>query len=649
MELIVNTLKSAICLPLALWLWSPLPVHATDLPAIADTYTDSATPTSNFGGYGVTAVSRGRTTLIRFDSAALARTPGGTATLNLRIYNVKNWADRVSVRLVRGPWNERTVTAATLPLISRYSLDEKTINYSDKGKTLSFELGGALSAWRSDPSQNFGIAIVSSSPIPNVEFGAREMKLGATMSIQGPAENRLWVATAAGVALMSSDGTTLLTVPPLPGKLIQRYTQLVADPTNGGVWVTENDLPSGDYFDRVVRIGPNGTVEAIADVRMVGYLAVEPADGSIWVGQHYCPYTDCFELDDMDESITKYDRNGQLVARAVLSDYMNSEFVRDEASGMLWAIQGPHIPMLVQLFGTDAELNGYSIYNYTGPHHRVLDIGDPKWVSVNPNDDGQGRGNAWASDGYQLIKLAPSGKELLRSPEPTPYYDVNQMHVNPITGSVVARTVDYVLGANGTILSTTLSWRRYNPAGAPVAALPNYDQWDPARYFGEALSDFTYDPYRELIWSPNKELIGGKFVHFLAALDASSRLVARINTPTEPFAVAPQHIRVGIIAGNNGVVDSKNTTVTVSLLSRVGFDASQADPSSMRLGPRRALIRSFRVADINHDGRVDLLLDFTLASTGIVCGNLNVGMTGRTYQSMPLEGMASIQLSGCPQ
>src|SRR5262249_47885569 len=91
--------------------------RATAISAIADSYTDSSSTTvgKNYGSNGVIAVSPLRVALIQFSPSAIVRTPGGTGQLNLKVFQVKNYTDAISVHLVRGPWTESTVTSRTLP------------------------------------------------------------------------------------------------------------------------------------------------------------------------------------------------------------------------------------------------------------------------------------------------------------------------------------------------------------------------------------------------------------------------------------------------------------------------------------------------------------------------------------------------------
>src|SRR5262249_7527862 len=104
------------------------PALATDLTAIADTYIQSDSPTSNFGSNAITAVASNRITLIRFDAAQIAQSSGTRATLKIKLLLAKNSQDGVSARLVSGAWDEKSVTAKTLPPISTAALDGQVIS-----------------------------------------------------------------------------------------------------------------------------------------------------------------------------------------------------------------------------------------------------------------------------------------------------------------------------------------------------------------------------------------------------------------------------------------------------------------------------------------------------------------------------------------
>lgn len=160
------------------------PAAGADLPAVADAYTKTDSPASNFGSSGALGVSSTRVSLMRFNPTAVAQASGGRALLKLKVTLTKRSTNGVTVHLVQSAWGEKTVTAATLPALSA-PLSQKTITSADQGKTISFDVSAALAAWRSNPATNFGLAIVAATPAPNLQLGSREGAAPAVLSIDG--------------------------------------------------------------------------------------------------------------------------------------------------------------------------------------------------------------------------------------------------------------------------------------------------------------------------------------------------------------------------------------------------------------------------------------------------------------------------------
>src|SRR6185295_12191598 len=136
-----KTMLGIVC---AVGLFTLGQAYGADLPAIADTYTQSSTPTASFGSSGIVAVANGRTTLIRFNPATVAQSTGGSAALKVKVLVAKNGSNAVSVRLVQSAWNEGNVTFATLPTISGTSIDQKTITPANAGQIVTFDLSSVI-------------------------------------------------------------------------------------------------------------------------------------------------------------------------------------------------------------------------------------------------------------------------------------------------------------------------------------------------------------------------------------------------------------------------------------------------------------------------------------------------------------------------
>lgn len=174
---------------------------AADIAVVADTNTDTAAPNNNLGSNGIVAVSNARVGLIRFDQAAVASATGNTAALKIKVLVTKNTGNAVAVRLVTSAWNEKTVTANTLPSIAGSTLAQKTLTSADVGKTVSFDVTAAVAAWKSNPASNFGLALVAATPAPNVSLGSREGGNPALLSISGTSvtpDNDVTVSSTGG-------------------------------------------------------------------------------------------------------------------------------------------------------------------------------------------------------------------------------------------------------------------------------------------------------------------------------------------------------------------------------------------------------------------------------------------------------------------
>jgi hypothetical protein len=178
---------------------TPAAYADTNLIAIADAYTDTSSPTAHLGSNGILAVANGRVALVRFNAQQIAQSTGGNATLRLKVVLAKNATNAVAIRLVRGPWREATVTANNLPPIAPGALDVQTITRANQGAIVTFDISAALAGWRDDPATNFGLAIVATVPVPNLQFGSREGGAPAEFSVTGPVQdNDVTVAPSGG-------------------------------------------------------------------------------------------------------------------------------------------------------------------------------------------------------------------------------------------------------------------------------------------------------------------------------------------------------------------------------------------------------------------------------------------------------------------
>ena len=91
--------------------------------------------------------------------------------------------------------------------------------------------------------------------------------------------------------------------------------------------------------------------------------------------------------------------------------------------------------------------------------------------------------------------------------------------------------------------------------------------------------------------------------------------------------------------------------VLVAVLSdaanETSFDALQIDPATVQFGPGGASTNRYRAADVNSDGVVDLVMQFSIPDTGIQCSDGVATLTGVTFDGRKVTGTDSIKTAGC--
>ena len=77
------------------------------------------------------------------------------------------------------------------------------------------------------------------------------------------------------------------------------------------------------------------------------------------------------------------------------------------------------------------------------------------------------------------------------------------------------------------------------------------------------------------------------------------------------------------------------------------FDALQLDIATVQFGPGGATPNQYRVRDVNSDGAVDLVVQFSITDTGIRCGDQAAALTGVTFDGRKVTGTDFIKTAGC--
>jgi uncharacterized delta-60 repeat protein len=153
---------------------------------------------------------------------------------------------------------------------------------------------------------------------------------------------------------------------------------------------------------------------------------------------------------------------------------------------------------------------------------------------------------------------------------------------------------------------------------------------------------------------------GGFDVAFGVRLQADGKIVAAgQGGPSADFALAryegeptPIAVSVDVKPGSsrNPIELSSNGVIPVAVLTTDGFDATTVDPSSVCFGDadnpaERDCTEAHgtgHVADVNGDGRPDLLLHYETRETGIDAGDTTACLSGRTFAGVTIDACDSI-------
>ena len=89
--------------------------------------------------------------------------------------------------------------------------------------------------------------------------------------------------------------------------------------------------------------------------------------------------------------------------------------------------------------------------------------------------------------------------------------------------------------------------------------------------------------------------------------------------------------------------------VTVAILTSSDFNALTVDTTTIRFGPAEALPieRLTRAKDVDRDGDKDYMFRFIVSETGILCGDTEATLTGKTLEGESIKGTDSITTVRC--
>ena len=143
----------------------------------ADAYTNTASPTTNYGSAATLNVeSASQTAYIRFDLSAIPTgyTSANIAKASLKLYvNAIGTAGSFNIDYVDGAWTESTINANLLPALGTTIASNVPLVKSNAHDYIIIDVTSAVSAWLNGTQANDGIALVANSPL-SCSFTSKE-------------------------------------------------------------------------------------------------------------------------------------------------------------------------------------------------------------------------------------------------------------------------------------------------------------------------------------------------------------------------------------------------------------------------------------------------------------------------------------------
>jgi len=145
------------------------------LTPTGDSYTNTATPTTNYGAKTLLDVESTQTSFIQFNLSSIPSgyTSADITKATLKLYvNAVTTAGSFNVDYVNGTWTESTIDASNAPALGTTIVASVPLITADKNQYILVDVTAAVQAWLSG-TPNDGIALVANSPL-NASFDAKE-------------------------------------------------------------------------------------------------------------------------------------------------------------------------------------------------------------------------------------------------------------------------------------------------------------------------------------------------------------------------------------------------------------------------------------------------------------------------------------------
>ena len=141
----------------------------------ADSYTNTAATTTNYGAKTLLDVESTQTSFIQFDLSSIPSgyTSADITKASLKLYvNAVTTAGSFNVDYVNGTWTETTIDASNAPALGTTIVASVPLTTADKNQYILVDVTTAVQAWLSG-TPNDGIALVANSPL-NASFDSKE-------------------------------------------------------------------------------------------------------------------------------------------------------------------------------------------------------------------------------------------------------------------------------------------------------------------------------------------------------------------------------------------------------------------------------------------------------------------------------------------
>lgn len=183
MKNLTTQMRCVVLLTLILLAWT---AAYGQLTPSADSYTNTASPGTNYGGAAtINVVSASQTGYIQFDLSAIPAgyTGANVAQASLKLYvNAVSTAGSFNVDYVDGAWTEKTITSNLSPALGTTIVSGVSMVKTQAGDYIVINITSAVAAWLNGTQANDGIALVANSPL-SCSFDSKE-----NMGTSHPAE-----------------------------------------------------------------------------------------------------------------------------------------------------------------------------------------------------------------------------------------------------------------------------------------------------------------------------------------------------------------------------------------------------------------------------------------------------------------------------